>query len=252
MTATPEAITMLWRQPPQKTPVRPGWSPQVHVDAHAEANRPAVNWRALRDWLDVTERVQRVLLVAFSELEPTFETVGSYVARIAHEDEQRKPASVARVRALEARVAYLEDLATKLLMDAPERKRLRGGIFDELVSGSMTTTRHEARRLVTPAVDLDRLQQVFAVENEDALKRRLLEHPELHIKLLGAAAEIAKRFVGGALPRLAVEADGRLILRIPTKMDASQVQPIMDALRREWWLQNVGVEDRMTLALTFV
>jgi hypothetical protein len=79
--------------------------------------------------------------------------------------------------------------------------------------------------------------------------KRVGSKPKLYAKLLGGAQRIAALFHGR--PCLTFE-PAAIVVRIQTKLEADEADRLYDQLLDTWWLANVRVEDRMSLAIDFV
>lgn len=104
---------------------------------------------------------------------------------------------------------------------------------------------------VQPLVDVDvsELVAIFDVQDQTELRRRVGLKPKLYAKLVEAAQQIAAFF--HERPRLTFE-PAAIILRIQTKLEADEADRLHDQLLDIWWLANIRVEDRMSLAIDFI
>lgn len=98
-------------------------------------------------------------------------------------------------------------------------------------------------------VDVSELVGLFDVQDKTELQQRVGFKPKLYAKLVGAAQQIAALF--HERPRLTFE-PAAIIVRIQTKLEADEADRLHDRLLDTWWLANIRVEDRMSLAIDFV
>lgn len=219
-------------------------------------NAPRTN---VTEHLEFKERVEKVISISIVGMEST-----SFKHFIREPETRQVDRMRSEIRELRARIAAQEDMTAELVRAVLELRDepLRGKVAYDVKS--MISAAPAAREVTNflvrgalalpdpPAVDLRRLAELYVIPEEGAgpLQRRLDEREQLHHKLVTAAAEIAKVFPDGK-PTLGVEQSGRIIVAIPTRMDATAAGEVMERFREDWWRPNIKVDDRITMSLSF-
>ncbi|MBV8760136.1 MAG: hypothetical protein JO257_22785 [Deltaproteobacteria bacterium] len=96
------------------------------------------------------------------------------------------------------------------------------------------------------------LQRAYELTDAGAVAAKLFEKADVVRVLCDAGAELTRRdFVAGE-PKLSCDADGDLLIEVPTKLAPAEAEPAFSKFLREWWMVRTrGVVRGVTLTLDY-